>query len=586
MAAQGIFMNHRSTRYKNRDSHFGGVRLNIILVTGLLAGMLGGTTWAQAPQDVDRAAQQSQQILQQQQERERQQREQEEARRRTPSGQELTQSPTKPVEASKECSQIKSIALQGATLLSDAELKNLTAPYLNKCLTLADINALIAVVTNAYVQHGYVTARVYIPAQDTASGQLQLLVVEGRLTSLSIKPSNTASAATAFPGLVGEFLNLRDLEQGLDQINRLHSNSATIDIVPGEGPGASQVLINNAADKRVQLGFGVDNSGTRATGLNQYSGSLAYDNALHLNDYINVGVRRSGSDREYSASESVYASVPYGYWTFATALSNFNYASLVTGDVRTFETSGTSESRGVTAERVLYRDQRTKWNVATGLTVKAVHNYIEGEQIETSSHKLSVINIETNVTRFWRGALLSAMVGGDKSVRVFGSQRDEAGLPDDAPHAQYTTYKYGLSVQRTVQLHPIALRWQSELRGQYSPDTLYGTEQLAIGNLFNVRGFRETSISGNRGAYLRNTFGMPFHSSGSLQLQNEPYIGYDIGHIAGEDSISGWAIGWRMTMRYGSMQIEYAQPATNAYTSTSKAGKENGWFYASASVSF
>jgi hemolysin activation/secretion protein len=585
VAAQGIFMKHGSTRHQNNDNHFRGVQISVVLLAGLVVELSSGAAQAQVLQDVGRAAQQSQQILQQQQERERQQREQEEARLRTPSGQELAKPEEKPVNSSTECSQIKSIALQGATLLSDADLKELTVPYLNKCLTLADINGLIAAVTNAYVQRGYVTARVYLPAQDTAAGQLQLLVVEGRLTSLTIEPSKTASVATAFPDAVGNFLNLRDLEQGLDQINRLRSNSATIDIVPGDGPGASEVLINNIVDPRWQLGFGADNSGTRATGLNQYSASLAYDNALRLNDYINISLRRSGSDREYSTSGSLYASLPYGYWTFATMLSNFNYSSLVYGEVRTFETSGSSQSHGFTADRVVYRDRLTKWSVVGGLTLKDIRNYIEGEQIDSSSHKLSVANLDTNITRFWRGALLSATVGIDVGLQAFGARGDDDGLPSYAPRAQYIKYKYGFSVQRTFESQP-ALRWQSELRGQYSPDTLYGTEQLAIGNLFNVRGFRETTISGGSGAYLRNTLGLPLHTAALPSTQFEPYVGYDIGHIPSEDTISGWALGCRAAMRYGSMQVEYAHPATSAHTQISSTRKEEGWFYASASLSF
>ena len=227
---------------------------------------------------------------------------------------------------------------------------------------------------------------------------------------------------------MGETLNLRDLEQGLDQINRLSSNSATIDIAPGDSAGASQVVIHNDVAKRWHVNLAGDNSGTRATGLNQYAASLGYDNALRINDYINFGVRRSGSGAERSGSESVYASLPYGYWTFSTALSNFEYASLVNGAVRTFESSGTSKSRGIVVERVLYRDRNTKWNAVSGLTVKDVRNYIEGEQIDSSSHKLSVFNLGINVTEFWRGALLSVDVGVDKSVRIFGSQHDEAGF--------------------------------------------------------------------------------------------------------------------------------------------------------------
>src|SRR5258708_5042499 len=77
-----------------------------------------------------------------------------------------------------------------------------------------------------------------------------------------------ASGARAFRALVGEILTRRDLERGSDQINRLGSNSARVDIEPGDEPGASRVLINDEARKRWLASASADNSGAAATGRN------------------------------------------------------------------------------------------------------------------------------------------------------------------------------------------------------------------------------------------------------------------------------------------------------------------------------
>jgi len=555
----------------------------VAVLTGAL--LMPAATRAQSAQDVDKAAQQNQRILQQQQELERQRREQDDARRRAPSGEpEVKPVPVAPSAAASTCSMIKSITFQGATLLTNKELAQLSAPYINKCLTLADINALIAATTNMYIDRGYVTTRLYIPAQDTSSGQLQLLVVEGKVHSLVIKPANSGSVATAFPGVVGGILNLRDLEQGLDQLNRLRSNSATIDIKPGAGPGSSDVLIHNNADKPWQFSFGMDNSGTRATGYNQYSASVGFDNTLGLNDYLNLASRRSGYDSEFASSSSIslYASLPYGYWMFSTSLSDFDYSSLVTGQVRTFQTTGTSKSQSLIAERVVYRDRQTKWSMDGSLTLKNVKNYIEGEKIDSSSHKLSVLNFSTNLTRTWGGWLLAAEVGVDLGVNGFGAAHDAVDLPHDAPHAQYTAYKYSLSLTETFPLPHAGLKWSSELRGQYSDDVLYGTEQFSIGSMFSVRGFRETTISSDRGTYLRNTLGLPFNvGGGELASRIEPYMGFDFGHLPYETPLAGWSVGCQMVMRHGSIQVEYSRPTTDT-----RSTNENGWLFASANISF
>ena len=67
--------------------------------------------------------------------------------------------------------------------------------------------------------------------------------------------------------LSGKIFNLRDLEQGLDNINRLPSRDATMEIIPKEEAGLSDVLVN--VDKKKcwngSLSFG--NTGGTSTGV-------------------------------------------------------------------------------------------------------------------------------------------------------------------------------------------------------------------------------------------------------------------------------------------------------------------------------
>jgi hemolysin activation/secretion protein len=540
----------------------------------LAAVCLAHEAQAQTPQDVERAQQQHQQLLQQQQQRERQQRELEEQRRRTPSGQELKPKP--PAEAPVKdaaCSKVTQIVLEGATRLDDADRTQLLAPYLGKCLTLADINKLIGEITNRYVERGFVTTRVYIPQQDLGSGTLQLKVVEGKIQSLLIKPEGSASATTAFPGLVGEVLNLRDLEQGLDQINRLGSNSAKVDIEPGDEPGASRVLINNEPRKRWLASAGVDNSGAAATGRNLFSGFLGLDHLLGLNDYLSATGRYSEkSGHEYTASGGLYAAVPYGYWTFSSALNSFRYASMVQGTVSSFETDGTSDSQMLRAERVVYRDQARKWSAGGGVTLKQTRNFIAGTRIDSSSADLTVLDVASNLSWITSGALLSFDLGAATGVDALNATRDDATRPPGAPQAQFEKVTYGASLLRPFKIGDTQASWQSRLLGQSSNDALYGTEQIAIGNLYTVRGFRTTSLPGRSGYYVRNDLGfqLPFANG-----QVRPYVGYDFGHVESAGTLQGWTLGADASVGGATLQLAYSRPIAVP----GGIQKENGWLY-------
>lgn len=559
------------------------VHAKSVCVLGALSMLTIEIVHAQAEQDLGRAQQQSDRILQQREQEERERRERESERRRTPSGQALTPGSTAPLasEAAGPCSEIQEIVLQGATLLSVASRRALVSDYLGKCLSLNDINRLIADITNAYVMRGYVTSRVYIPAQDLKEGTLQLLVVEGKLQSLTIRPSGSGNARTAFPVTTGEALNLRDLEQGLDQLNRLRSNSATIDIEPGASAGESQVLIDNETAKRWMLAASADNSGTRSTGEHQQSLSVGIDNLMRLNDTVNLNGRRSGDSDEYSRSGAFSVSLPYGYWTVSASASHFEYSSLVRGQVSTFETTGTSEAQGVDINRMLYRNQNTKWELSAGLTNKRIRNEIEGAAIDSSSHDLAVVSVETNLTRAWNGLLLSFSVGMNRGTRALDADEDAGDLPDDAPRYQYQAWTYAASAGRGFRIGSLRASWRSELRGMYSDDVLYGTEELALGTLYTVRGFRESTISGNRGTYLRNSLYLPVSfGSRSWTARLQPNVGYDIGHIHGEPTISSWTAGCDIEIGPAFAQFMYSRPIDTPD------GTEDGWLYGGVTVSF
>lgn len=535
---------------------------------------------AQTPQDVERARQQNQQILQQQQQLERLQREREERRRREPSGQALKPAPLPQAPAGAACSPVRDIVLEGASKLDPEEQARLAAPYLDKCLGLADINRLIAQITNRYVELGYVTTRVYIPQQDLSGGRLLLKIVEGRIQSIVVQPQDSASAGTAFPRLKGEVLNLRDIEQGLDQINRLASNAAKAEIEPGDEPGVSRVVVRNPTRKRWLASVGADNSGTASTGRTLYSAFLGVDNLFGANDYLNAAARYSErSGREYSQSGSLYGAVPYGYWTFSGAANTFRYSSLVEGAVSQFETHGTSDSQMLRADRVVYRDQARKWSFGGGLTLKQNANFIAGTRIDASSADLTILELGSNLSVIAAQALLSFDLGVATGVNALGATGDDASRPAGAPQAQFSKLTYGASLYRPFALSKTQGFLQSRLAGQHSSDSLYGSEQIAIGNLYTVRGFRDTSLPGQSGWYVRNDLGLQLPQAWG---QARPYLGYDFGNVEAAGTLQGWSAGVDLSVGDAVLQLAYARPISVP----DGIRKESGWFYGRLAYAF
>jgi hemolysin activation/secretion protein len=99
--------------------------------------------------------------------------------------------PSVPTPDSGACVHIRTLLVEGVTLLSRNTLEKITRPHENTCLSLAGINSILQQITNAYVQAGYITSRALLEPQDLSAGVLRIRVVEGRVESIGPDASST-----------------------------------------------------------------------------------------------------------------------------------------------------------------------------------------------------------------------------------------------------------------------------------------------------------------------------------------------------------------------------------------------------------
>src|SRR5699024_7064607 len=120
--------------------------------------------------------------------------------------------------------------------------------------------------------------------------------------------------AMVFPQLIEKPLNLRDLEQGLEQLNRLTTKRIDIDIEPGQKKGYSAIVLRTVTARwPVSAALAFDNSGQQTTGTGQSSLTFSVDNPLRLADRWQFSFSRNNDFRQQHGSQSFYGlfSLPY-----------------------------------------------------------------------------------------------------------------------------------------------------------------------------------------------------------------------------------------------------------------------------------
>ncbi|MGD8219716.1 ShlB/FhaC/HecB family hemolysin secretion/activation protein [Pseudomonas thivervalensis] len=444
--------------------------------------------------------------------RERQDRLLEEQRRRLEELKDLPGKEAKPAQptapADTRCFPIKTIELKGADALSESERQRLLKPFLNQCLGVPQLNQLLKVITDYYLEKGLVTSRAYLPQQDLSSGHLQVLVVEGRLEGLKGAENSKLSdreLAMAFPGKTGELLNLREMEQMVDQLNRLPSNRAQMELTPGQNIGGSEVRVNNTAQKPWRAGLSRHNDGQKSTGEQQWGASLDWDSPLGLADQLAL---RGGHDavsdhQKTSRNGMLYYNLPFGWWNLSYTYSQSEYRALGQANGFNFKQSGDSQNHQVRLERVVHRDAVSKTSLNTGLLYLRTNNFIEDSKLAESSNRISEAQFGINHGRRVGNAFVNLDLGLQQGIGALDAQGDHEPDPG-VPDARYRKYTATLSYLQPFMLGGESFSFSSLMTGQRSEDVLFSPQRMSLGGLSSIRGYKDQTLSGDSGGYWRN----------------------------------------------------------------------------------
>ncbi|WP_454740810.1 ShlB/FhaC/HecB family hemolysin secretion/activation protein [Cupriavidus ulmosensis] len=479
--------------------------------------------------------------------------------------------PDAPVEAVPETSatfEIRRIQVRGNTVLSEAEVDAITAPFLGHALGTNRINLLLRRFTEAFVARGYITTRAYLGEQNLASGVLVVTVVTGKVESIQlngrvIRPGGGGLFDTVGGGLLtdagtawqfpapDDTLRLPDLEQGVDQINRLRRNQAELQILPGQTPGSSVVALTNQTGDRFRFNAGVDNYGSRSTGIARTRLGIDADNALGFQESVSASY--IGTVDTNAAVLS--AAVPFGYNTFSYTGSLSEYQSAIADTALLY---GRSLGHTLGWNRVITRDRTGRQALDLTLTYRKSEREINNLQLDPQ--RLTVLRAAwSGLRRFaanGQPGYATAEAGISRGLTSLNATRDPSDIRADEAHAQFTK----LDASATLQL-PLPrlsggaqLAWRAQLAGQWANVALFGSEQIYAGGMSTVRGFREGVIAGDRGAYLRNELAWA-NAPALAGVRMEPYVFLDGGQAAyvatrNWQSVAGTGLGLRLSAQW------------------------------------
>ncbi|HIC8929448.1 ShlB/FhaC/HecB family hemolysin secretion/activation protein [Enterobacter asburiae] len=405
----------------------------------------------------------------------------------------------------------------------------------NNCIGVKGIKAIHTAVQDRLISHGFITTRVLIPEQNLHKGTLTLQILPGRVSDVIIQDQSGLPVHrwNNVPQAPGDLLDLRGLEQGLENLQRIPGSQASIRLMPGENPGDTRVEIKRDKRKAWRLGSWFDDSGSKYTGRYQGGLALYLDNPTSLNDmfYAAYGGGFKNENGKRNDNSSAFYSVPWGYWALELYASQYRTTQTIhSGD---FHYRYSSDEKLMTAalNRVVYRSASQKTTLGfKGIKRDSRYDLndveVEVQHRDTSSWQLSLEHLA-----YLPFGQLTASLGYQHAAPWFGEEADAEEMVGSAD-AQARIITLSADGTFPFKLGKFALSYEPHFKQQTTPDRLTQPDKFTIGNRWTVRGFDgESSLYADKGWYLRNDINLNLPVWGM-----QPYIGADYGEVSGSEN--------------------------------------------------
>ncbi|MBK4738105.1 ShlB/FhaC/HecB family hemolysin secretion/activation protein [Noviherbaspirillum pedocola] len=282
---------------------------------------------------------------------------------------------------------IDSIRIDGNSRIPQAQLLDALGPVSGKTYDFAGLSALAAKLTAYYQAQGYPFARVYLPQQDLAGGQLQLHVLEGRYGRVTAhgEPAFIEGAQGFLSHLpVGAIMESPDLERVTLILDDQPGVRTRPVVRPGREVGTGDLLVEVQRDHRYKGEVGIDDYGNRYTGRVRAHANLDIDSPFRLGDQIAL---QSLYTQERMWFGSLAYAAPLGYSGLRGRVGYAHTYYTLGGSFSGLGANGTADIASLGLSYPLIRSQARNVTLSAGLDHKRLHD--RQDTTATSSEKSS-----------------------------------------------------------------------------------------------------------------------------------------------------------------------------------------------------
>lgn len=411
-------------------------------------------------------------------------------------------------------------------LVPSATLDALIAPWKGRRLSVQDLITLRNDITSFYVERGYINSGAILEEQDISDGVVEILIVEGQLSTVHLSGNKSLSKRYIVGKLVKSddtALNKIILE---DRFRIMLSDpairSANARLVPGRTRGSAELHLDVDEAERFFMFYNFANNRSPSVGAERRSLSAGFRNAMASGDLLNgeIGQTEGGEDTVVAYSLPLVS--PDLRASFITERAE---ASVVEEPLNDLDIESSSQSYIVSLTYPLIQNAGNTLKLGTSYSWRKSETSLLGFPFSFSS---GALNGETKVqaVRFTHDWTIqkSTRVTALRSTFSFGL--DGTQPPDPLNKNPSRDFKIWLGqAQYAQRVGSVGGQVVARLDLQLTKNRLYASEKLSMGGETSVRGYRENQILSDNGVigsieYRRPLFDLSWKDRGRGATKN------------------------------------------------------------------
>ena len=409
---------------------------------------------------------------------------------------------------------VRKYRVEGNTLLTPEQIEATLGSLRGPNKTFDSLQQAVTNLTAAYFNAGYPAVSVDLPEQDITDGSVRVTVVEGKISKLKVVGNQALSQERILASLpilrTGTRPLVKELDQAVAFANLTGARKLGVNFQSGETRGDIAARVNVTEYPPSQAFLSFDNSGDSRTG--DYRLGLGWQTARAFGrDHMFVGqVLTSPTELEQVKVFSLGYRLPiYSQrllFDLTAAYSNVDAGTTnTTSGPLTF--TGSGNILGVKLTRPVFLPSGAARQYSLALDWRDYDNECAlgafgAAGCGSAGVDVSLLPLTLGVSQ--RSQVLGHIVSGSLRLTTnigIGPHGDEADLAAARAGAKkhYTLLRGNGSVS-----HDFSSEWRLRLNGamQYSRDALVSSEQFRIAGAGSVRGYEESSVANDKGAYV------------------------------------------------------------------------------------